>query len=369
LWNNIGIVRGFFRFLSQRLKSIRGANVEEREFSSLQDVGEAFAEDWLSLGDVVKIKGRLSRFAPIYFPIAYSPQILGSVSGSDVLMASQTILNPAPSAMNLRYLEDGILAFVFPEEATETPRITSTIHPNRLTDGVTLSALPASSAAPSVPVLLDAPQLKRLENRVEVIGLVRPLHPTIESEIERSAEDFVKLYYHGFYRSDWFPDHGFMIDARSSVGGSIRIISEPSPFLVNVVVEAAFQTRLDREEFEDAVNVATDRAQVPPNRHGMVGLRANYRPAYYTPGGYEIMQVNRIPFTTHFAYEKRTLQLGVLLDATQSLDGISKVFAPMAREIIAELQRRDGEIEFGVLFQSDPSLPGMVGLPPTQRES
>lgn len=360
-WNILGIVKGFFGFVSRRLKEIR-LGTEEKELTNIREAGEAFSDGWIEIGDLVQIRGRVSRFAPIYFPIAYSPQVMGSMSGPDVLMQSSILRNPAPSVANLRYVDGGVLAFLFPVEAEGTPRITSPVHLDRLVTTANPVPLPYSSAAPSIPVLLDQSQLKHLEKKVAIIARLRPIDPEIRTEIEKSEEAFVRLYYHGFYRSSWFPDQGFLLDARSAAGGAVQVRHDPAPFRINLTVEVGLQSTLGREELESVLNVGLDRIVVPERRSGRRGSRVNYRPAYHTSTGYEIQQVSRLPVVTHLAYEKGVINFGVLADSTADLAYVPEVFESLGREVIGELRRRDGSAEMNPLFASDDHLVSRMSL-------
>lgn len=360
-WNTLNILRGFLGFLKRRLESIKGTS-EEKSVGSLEEVGEAFAEGWLGLGSLVKVSGRISRFAPIYFPIAYSPQVPGVLLGGGIAMRTVVLPNPAPGSVGLRHVDDGILAFLFPAEAAETPRITSPVHLDRLSTESQPLPLPYSSAAPSIPILLDLQQQQHLEEIVAVCGRIRALDPGIQSEIEASSETFVKLYYHGFFRSDWFPDQGFMLDARTSQGGSVRTVGEPSPFMVSNAIELGFESTVGSDELEDVLNVALDRLVLPEIDNGATGSRSNYRPAYHTPGGYEVKQVNRLPVVTHMAFEKKALQISVVSYSSGDLSSLPRLFEQLGIEVLGEFRRRDPNAEFKPLFGSDPRLLSRMGL-------
>lgn len=355
-WNNVGIVKGFLGFLRRRLQEIR-LGPKKKSVASLHELGEAFAEGWLGYGDLVTIRGRLSRFAPIYFPVAYSPQIPGVLTGGQLLMATLTMENPAPGAVSLRHVDGGIMAYLYPEDARGTPRITSLIHPDRLITSHNRLPLPYSKSAPSIPVLISDQQLRWLEDKVEMAARIRPLDDGIDSEIAASSQDFVRLHYHGFYRSDWFPDHGFMLDAREATAGSIRQFGEPSSFLVNLAVEAEFESSLSQDEVEDAFNRTLDGLELPEiSIRGANGSRANYTPAYFSPGGYQIVQVNKLPVALHLAYEKQVLQASVVSHSDGRLPLASRFLQRAVLALHDELKRRDQAIRFKVLFSSDRTL-------------
>lgn len=355
LWNSLGIVKGFFGFLGRRLKEIR-LGPKEKDLADIREAAEAFADGWIQFGDLVRISGRVSRYAPIYFPIAYSPQVMGSLSGAVVIMETSVIPNPAPAVANLRYLDGGVLGFLLPLGVEGTPRITSPVHIDRLGTTARPTPLPYSSAAPSIPVLLDRSQLRYLEQKVAIVSRLRPVDPEIEAEIEKSEETFVKLYYHGFYHSSWFPDRGFLLDARSEMGGSVQVVHDPAPFRINLAVELGVHSTLGREELEDVLNVGLDRIDLPDLGSGKKGNRANYRPAYHTPTGYEIQQVSRLPLVTHLAYERNVLNLGVIADSTANLGHVPGLFESLGQEVIGELRHRDGSAEILPLFASDDEL-------------
>lgn len=353
-WNNVGILQGFLRFLSRRLREFRLGSAE-KSVGSLEELGQAFADGWLGYGDLVTVRGRLSRFAPIYFPVAYSPQIPGVLTGGQLLVETYPVPNPAPGAVGLRHIEGGVLAYLFPIELPGTPRITSPHHPDRLGTSENVLPLPYSRASPSIPVLIDDQQLKWLEDKVEISARIRPLDPDLEGQIAGSSEDFVRLHFHGFYRNEWFPDQGFMLDARSGGNGRIRQVDDPSPFLVSLAVEASFQSVLVQDEIEDVFNRTLDLMHFPhvSIEEGKDGSRANYTPAYLTPGGYQIVQVNKLPVALHLAYEKRVIQLSVVGPSDARLPVASEMLEKVITELSAELKRRDPAFRFDILFSSD----------------
>jgi hypothetical protein len=202
-WNNVEIARSFARFLTHPVRWLLTPRNQPRRVGTIDELKSGFFEGWIRYSDPVVIQGRLSRFAPIYFPIAYSPQVPGGVSSPDVLFSMQVYPNPAPAAFPLRHVDGGILAFLFPVSATGTPRITSPFHLDRMgyidASGNSQSPIiPWSLAEPCVPVLLDRSQLRHLENITEITAVLAPLDPAIESALTGSHEDFVRLYYHGF---------------------------------------------------------------------------------------------------------------------------------------------------------------------------
>lgn len=129
-WNNVGIFVSFLRFLVWAA-GVRRANSDQAEyFQSPGELSAAFFEDWIQLGDLVQTKGRLSAFAPIYYPIAYCPQAWHAFSDASLgLLGHYEVFdNPAPSLIRLGRADEAIVAFLFREDAMGVPRITSPSH-------------------------------------------------------------------------------------------------------------------------------------------------------------------------------------------------------------------------------------------------
>jgi hypothetical protein len=286
------------------------------------------------------------------------------VSGPVVLMETVWLGNPAPGAMSLRHVDGGVLAFLFPLEVSGTPRITSPDHLDRLVTADNPGGISYSRATPSIPVLLDHRQLRWIDDKVELRARVRPLDAEIQTELEASHEVFVRLYYHGFFRSDWLPDHGFMLDARTVTAGALRQVGDPSPFLVSLAVETAFESSLSKPEIEEAFNATLDGLTLPEIEEGKTGSRANYTPAYFTSTGYQVLQVNRLPLAFHLAHEKRVIQMSVVAQAHGRLREAGPLLCGAGSALVEELRRRDPEIVLETLFASDSYFPRQMRIRP-----
>lgn len=356
-WNNVGIVAGFIRTLKSAMAILGRRSDQPRELASPTELGDAFFGDWLEFGDVVEVVGRLSRYAPIYFPIAYSPQAHMAFRTPGGGTQGGLIMNPAPARSRLRFVDGAVMAFLFNAECPETPRITSPVHLDRVAlvspSGETRLPLPYTRADASVPVLLDESQLQHLEQRVELRARLRPLPSEIETEIADSNEDFVRLYYHGFYRDAAFPEPGFVLDARSRAGGAVRNVGHPSPFHASVGVELAFETGLSEDDFEGAVAQALK--AIAPHPH-MDGTGHRYQPAYHTPDGYKVVQLSRSPLLAHVAFSKRALHFSMPVDTTGDASDVDGWFRPSVAELCGRLAESDHELRLSPLFLSDDRL-------------
>ncbi|MBD3337803.1 MAG: hypothetical protein GF353_01755 [Candidatus Lokiarchaeota archaeon] len=351
--SNIQIVWSFIQFLNKPIKTIFGTkNVEK--FENLSDLKVAFFDDLLNYRDKIIVQGRLSQYCPIYFPIAYSPQVPGMFKLEDGASMQRTYLNAAPTAMQLKHSQGGLLAFLFPQDAQFTPKITSYYHLDRT------STIPIKVAEIGIPVIIDQKQIKYLEQIVEIRALISLIDEDIQGAIDSSEEEFVKNYYHGFFKSDHYPNKGFMLDARTECGGEIVQTSEHFPFYTNICIELKFNSSLLENSYSEILNSALDGIPLPP---GINSSRHNYQPDYYTPKGYKIVQIGRPPFLAHIAYEKATIQLSMTVDVTSEYSGlISNHFLPSCKIVLDKIRENDKSVEFKTLFSSDRFFSKELGI-------
>lgn len=344
-WKSVEIVRSFLRAVTSRwgAASAKGAVVEVPGPAELKD---AYFGERVYIGQRVRVTGRLSRHCPVYFPIAYSPQAQFNPSPNSWVSA----YNPAPTAMMARVGSGEAMGFLFETAATETPRIISQFHPDRT------QMIPFHLADPSIPVLVDVQSEQYFEELVTIEGVLTTLDPLVSAAIASSHEDVVKLYYHTFYKADFYPTQGFVIDARGPAGGRVAATHQAAPFETTIGIEAKYRASLAPEDVEAAIQSAF--AQVV----GWSGP-ARYQPAYYTPPGYRIVQFSEGGLIVHVAPELGVINFGTVIDTLNpDRDRISKLLLPGARAVVQAIRSADSTATFDGLFASNPDFHRQIGV-------
>lgn len=337
-WQNIEIVKQFIGILRKSWPLIKPTAVRYN-YENPSELKEAFFSEDVYLGDTVILRGRISQYCPIYFPIAYSPQAIISSEHSDYF---ETIYNPAPTKFFQKTRQGDTLAFLFDKNNLETPRIISKYHPDRT------SEIPFSLSDPAIPILIDSRSETLLENIVEVKATLIRIDDTISKTIESSDENVVKNYYHAFFDEHFIPAKGYMLDARSTSGGSIRSISEHSNFITSIAMEFGIKSKLNSGEIESIlINELTN---INPLNYSPF----RYRPAFYTPGGYEIIQFSSNGIFIHYAPSLATMKFSTIID-TINIDRefVFKFFLPTTKSVIDGFKREDNAMELSTLFTSD----------------
>lgn len=346
-WKSVEIVRAFFRAVARRWSP-------EREQGKLSEwpgpaaIKDAFFEERLYIGQRVRVSGRLSQYCPVYFPIAYSPQAQFN-PGPNIWLGGY---NPAPTAMASRSASGDTLAFLFDVRALETPRIVSPFHPDRT------QSIPFHIADPSIPVLVDTPWDHMLEQLVTLEGVLTGLDPAIAAVIESSHEEVIKLYYHTFFRADFYPRQGYVIDARRATRGKVLPLPEIAPFATSLAVEARYSTSLYQNDLESVVHDGLTKA---------MGTRAaaHYQPAYYTPPGYRIVQLSQGGLLVHLAPDLGVINFATIIDTLNpDRERITGAFLPAARTIVDEIRHADSDAQFHGLFASHRDFYKQTGILP-----
>jgi len=346
-WKSVQIVLGFFRFMLRRWDA-RQAAKNIVQVAGPGELKSAFFDEKVYIGHTVRLRGRLTQYCPIYFPDAYSPQAHFSDPSGRFW---ELRYNPAPTTSFTRSGVGATLAFLFEEASDHTPRLVSPYHPDRT------QPIPFHLTDPGVPILIDTPSERFLEQLVEVQGVLTRLDESISNVIDESDEEVVKLYYHTFYKADFFPNKGYVVDARAASGGIIKPLSDVAPFFTSVAVELQYSTRLTGDEVETVVQAQLRRAY--PESAGP----ARYQPAYYTPPGYRIVQLPLGNIITHVAPELGVLNVATVIDTTNpDRDHLGSMFLPTARGIVDALRKEDSGIHLQGLFSSDPEFYRTVGV-------
>lgn len=336
-WKNVEIAFGLLKLVRKALES-RASARKAIELEGPGALKDHFFQEKIYLGHTVRTRGRLSQYCPVYFPVAYSPQAQFGDAAKNIWQAG---FNPAPTAMDVRSSSGSTLAFLFEAEATHTPRIVSPYHPDRT------GPIPFHLADPAVPVLVDGPAARFLEQIVEVEGVLVRLDPSVSEVIDESDEEVVKRYYHAFYQPDFYPNKGYLIDARTGASGRVTPVSEVAPFATSVAAEVSYSTKLSASEVEQLLSASLASVTDSPGP-------ARYRPAYYSPPGYEIIQLSGGYILVHLAPEMGVINVSSVIETPHPDRAfISDTYMPATEQIIGTLSEHDPTCSFHVLFASD----------------
>lgn len=347
-WKTIQILKGFLDMARKGWGRLQRTG-KVLDLSGPGEVKEAFFGEQIYLGDTVRVRGRLSQYCPVYMPVAYSPQ---AHFGNPTTNSWVADFNPAPTSTFIRAGSGCTLAFLFHESARETARIVSKYHPDRT------QVIPFHLADPSVPVLLDSQSERFLEEIVEVKATLVRLDDAVREAIEASDEEVVKLYYHTFFSDTFIPQKGYVLDARSVNGGEVISTSKIAPFETSLATEIQVKTEISAEEIEGIVGGSLKKA------FGTGAGPMHYRPAYYTPPGYEIKQIALGPLITHFAPEFGVINSAVVIDTTNpNRDNVHQLLLPHTKRVLEGVREADPGSEFSGLFASDASFLKALEVP------
>ncbi len=349
-WKNVEIANRIVRLLGGATKGMlsRGREAE----SSIAGVRDGFFSDRLFYGDTVRLTGRLSQFCPIYFPVAYAPQLVAprtsmieTSRGSAPAFDLGTRVNPALTAMHISSADGHTLAFLFEEAATETPRIVSFAQPDRTTD------LPFPRLLRGLPVLIDRKDEGALDEIVELRAQIVRLDQRVAQAISESDAPTVRSYYHDFYRSERYPNAGYVLDARHTAGGRVRRMMRFAPFYTSIGIEVAL--RATEAASPDASTVQSVGALAM--RAVATGPIAHYQPGYYTPGGYPIIQLGSEDLSLHVAPSLGVLTAAVRVDVTRDLSAsVEEQLNPLIDAMSAAVGQLASGSAAQILHASDP---------------
>lgn len=325
-----------------------------RDLSNISELKTLFFSEKLDFGELVSLKGRLSQYCPIYFPIAYNclltgprPIVLDTGSRKVEGFSMDPTYNPAVTRMYTKAVSGDTIAFLFDTNVSHTPRLVSFYHPDRSTE------IPFHSTEPGIPVLIDTTSEPHLERIVELTARVVRLDETISAVIDESKEEVVRGYYHAFYKYDFYPNKGFILDAREDSGGNTKPTLEVSPFSTSVGLELSYTGELGEEQLDGiAGHVLGAKTTQPVGR---------YQPAYYTPKGYKIIQHASGNEAVHLAPELGAISITTKIQSTGPYsEHVTQAFLPFAADLISVIRKEDSSARFKVLFESDPTFSGRV---------